>query len=264
MNAKTELLLLHLLWSADVMLRPTFRNLNQGFEGWAYRSGFLPQIHRLEAEGFLESNKSTLGKSRLIRLTEAGRIAALGGRDPEHGWSMPWDGKWRLILFDIPVTERSLRKRVNRALAGLGCGCLQGSVWISPRVPGDAGALFEERGEDCSHLLLLEADSRGQKVDQKMVKAAWNFSRINDHYRHHLEILESFPARPSDSSLLNWSKLENQAWLDAVRSDPLLPHMLLPAEYLGVKAWEKRRAVLRKAARLATVRNEQDQPDIPR
>lgn len=264
MNSKTELLLLHLLWSADVMLRPTFRNLNQGFEGWAYRKGFLPQIHRLEAEGFLESNKSPLDKSRLIRLTEAGRIAALGGRDPEQAWSVPWDNKWRLFLFDIPEKERALRRRVNRALNGFGCGCLQGSVWISPHVAAGVGALFKEHGDDCSHLIMLEADSRGQKVDIKMVKTAWNFSRINNLYRRHLEILEAFPACRKDTAitLLNWSKLENQAWMDAVRSDPLLPRVLLPADYLGVKAWKKRRAVLRKAARLASETDGQPLPDI--
>jgi len=262
MKAKTELLLLHLLYSADMMMRPTFRNLNQSFEGWAYKSGFLPQIHRLEAEGFLESNKSPLEKNRLLRLTETGRLAALGGRDPVHSWSSPWDGKWRLFLFDIPEKEQALRRHVNRALSRFGCGCLQGSVWISPRIPAGAEKVFEERGADCSHLLMLEANSRGLKVDQQMVKAAWNFSRINDFYRHHLEILGNFTSRAKKEDLLSWSKFENQAWLNAVRSDPLLPERLLPTEYLGVKAWEKRRGILRKAAHLVSMIGKQEDPEI--
>jgi len=256
MNAKTELLLYHLLWTTELLFRPTFRNLNQSFEGWAYKSGFLSQIHRLEAEGFLEANRSALKKNRFVRLTEAGRIAALGGRDPEQAWSAFWDGKWRLFLFDIPVEEQALRKRIHRALVACGCGCLQGSVWISPHVQAGAGHFFAERGEDCSHLMMLEADSRGSQVDAQMVQSAWNFHRINKCYQQHIEILERLPSpdQYSPRTLLDWSKLENQAWLDAVHRDPLLPGSLLPADYLGAKAWKKRRAVLPQAMRMAANR----------
>jgi len=253
MKAKSELLLYHLLWTTDVLFRPTFRGLNESFEGWAYKMGFLPQIHRLEAVGFLESHRSDLDRNRFVRLTEAGRIAALGGRDPEQSWSSSWDGKWRLFLFDIPETEKALKKRMNRALNDWGCGCLQGSVWISPHVPAGAAQVFAERGEDCSHLMMLEADSRGVQVDRKMVESAWNFPHINERYQEHIEILDRLPspAKCSARSLLNWSQLENQAWLGAVRRDPLLPRSLLPADYLGKKAWNKRRTVLRRALRLA-------------
>ncbi len=54
MSPKTELLFYHLLWSADALARPTFRNLSESFEGWAYRNGFLQQIARLEKKKLLE------------------------------------------------------------------------------------------------------------------------------------------------------------------------------------------------------------------
>ncbi|MFN7341937.1 MAG: hypothetical protein ACK5TA_01230, partial [bacterium] len=79
-------------------------------------------------------NDPASGK-RLHRLTEAGRNAANGGRDPEVAWATPWDGKWRLFLFDIPEAENTKRRQLTRALAKAGCGCLQGSVWISPSTP---------------------------------------------------------------------------------------------------------------------------------
>ncbi len=249
MKAKTELLLYHLMWTADALFRPTFRHLDQSFEGWAYKNGFLQQIQRLEADGFLESNRSSLDKKRFVRLSEAGRIAALGGRDPEKAWAASWDARWRLFLFDIPEKEKALKKQLNRALTDCGCGCLQGSVWIFPNIPDGINRFFVERGEDCSHLMMLESPSRGLAVDRKMVAAAWNFPRINERYQHHLEILKQFPssAKSSPHTLLDWSQLENRAWLDAVRHDPLLPAFLQPSGYLGVKAWKKRQAVLREA-----------------
>lgn len=43
-----------------------------------------------------------------------------------------WDGRWRLILFDIPDTQRREREQFRRALARLGLAKAQESVWASP------------------------------------------------------------------------------------------------------------------------------------
>ena len=251
MKTKTELLLYQLLWAAEKLVRPTFWNLNESFEGWAYRSGYLQQIRRLEAAGFLESRQSKFRGSRVCRLTEAGRLAALGGRDPEAAWATVWDLKWRLFLFDVPENKRTLRTQITRVLAQAGCGCLQKSVWISPALSPSLEKLFAERERDCSHLILLEALSRGPTIDVAMVSAAWDFNKINARYKKHIGVLERFPGRATGPivSLTSWAKSENEAWLAAVRSDPLLPSELLPSGYLGKKAWKLRKRVLAAAAR---------------
>ena len=43
-----------------------------------------------------------------------------------------WDGKWRLILFDIPVILNKSRDSFRRHLMEIGCYKLQKSVWIYP------------------------------------------------------------------------------------------------------------------------------------
>jgi hypothetical protein len=48
LKAKTEELLYVLLWSAEQLTRPSFRNLTDSYESWAYRHGFLRQIAALE------------------------------------------------------------------------------------------------------------------------------------------------------------------------------------------------------------------------
>jgi hypothetical protein len=40
-NSKTEEFLNLLLWSAEQLMRPTFRNLTDSYEAWAYRHGLL-------------------------------------------------------------------------------------------------------------------------------------------------------------------------------------------------------------------------------
>ena len=255
MKAKTELLLYRLLWLAEKPLRPTYFNLEQSFECWAYRSGLLNQIHQLEAQGFLESKQDPASGKRLHRLTEAGRSLALGGRNPEKSWAAPWDHKWRLFLFDIPEHESSRRRQLTRTLSKLGCGCLQGSVWISPATPLEIEKLVASDDPDCTHLLLLLADSKGPKVDAKMVTGAWDFEAINAKYQDLQEILARFTqvARSNTrDSLEQWTATENAASRAALRMDPLLPSELLPKHYTGRKVWKIRSKILAEAARLAS------------
>src|ERR1700759_2336532 len=111
-------------------MRPTYRNLTESFEGWAYRSGFSRQIAELERRDFIEKHPDV--GNFICRLTDRGRLHALGGRDPKLQWSRAWDRHWRFILFDVPVSKNSARARLARYLRGRGFGCLQKSVWVSP------------------------------------------------------------------------------------------------------------------------------------
>jgi phenylacetic acid degradation operon negative regulatory protein len=128
---KTEEFLNLLLWSADLLARPTFRNLTDSYESWAYRNGLLRQVATLEQQQFLERD-ATAPDDRLYRLTAQGRLHVLGGRDPEAQWARPWDGQWRLVLFDVPTGQNAQRERLRRYLRDKGFGYLQNSVWISP------------------------------------------------------------------------------------------------------------------------------------
>ena len=85
MKPKTEDLLYTLLWAADTLSRPTFRNLTESFEGWAYRNGLLQQLAALEKQRLIEG-QGERSVDRVHRLTEAGRHLALGGCDPAVRW----------------------------------------------------------------------------------------------------------------------------------------------------------------------------------
>jgi hypothetical protein len=132
MKAKTELILYHMFWVADYAMRPSVRRIGESFEQWAYQGGFLRQIRELERQGFLEAEESQKGTKRVLRLTEKGMLRAMGGCDPVERWNRPWDGAWRMVVFDLPETQRKLRSRLRRELLAADFGCLQGSVWITP------------------------------------------------------------------------------------------------------------------------------------
>jgi hypothetical protein len=60
MKPKTEEFLYLMLWSADQLARPTFRNLTYSFETWAYRNGLFRELARLEKRQLLERDVQRL------------------------------------------------------------------------------------------------------------------------------------------------------------------------------------------------------------
>jgi phenylacetic acid degradation operon negative regulatory protein len=257
LKPKTEEFLNLLLWSADQLLRPTFRNLTDSYESWAYRNGFLPQVAKLERQHLLERDPKAPA-DRLYRLTARGRLHALGGRDPEAQWARPWDGHWRLVLFDVPMGQNARRERLRRYLRSRAFGCLQGSVWITPDPVQGEREILAGGQVNVETLLLLEARPAAGESDAEIVDGAWDFAQINRRYARHLKVLARCPASEltdtgAARALRHWAAEEREAWLAAVRSDPLLPERLLPVEYLGRRAWEQRKAVLgRTGERLRT------------
>jgi DNA-binding transcriptional regulator PaaX len=253
MNPKTEELLYLLLWTCDLLWQPTWRNISASFEGWAYRNGFLRELQRLEKEQWLQRQPAPSG-DRLLRLTEAGRLHALGGRDPEVHWNRRWDGRWRLALFDVPEGRSNLRDKLRRYLRARGFGYLQHSVWVSPDLVEDEQKLLADAPLEVGTLLFMEARPCAGESDEAIIANAWDFAGINARYATYLEVLGRCPSAPLDSDAAAtafrlWAASERQAWFEAMKDDPLLPESLLPAGYLGREAWRRRLQVMRVAGK---------------
>jgi len=245
MQPKTEEFLYMLLWTLDKAMRPTFRNLHESYEGWAYRNGFLRQVDKLATQGFLERRGGTERDVRLYRLTERGRLHALGGRDPVREWGRRWDGRWRMVLFDIGEDQSAQRDKLRRYLRARFFGYLQHSVWVSPHPLETEQAALKGAVINVESLILLEAQPAAGESDQEIVLGAWDFAEINKRYAAVLKILEDRPREPLDDSgaakrLKAWARRERAGWSKAVAFDPLLPRSLWPRGYLGERVWKKR------------------------
>lgn len=253
MKPQTEELLNLLLWSADRLMNPTFRNLTDSFEGWSYRTGLMRKIASLEEKQMVERDHSQ-SHDRLYRLTWKGRLHALGGRDPQARWSREWDGRWRLVLFDVPIAQNSHRARLRRYLRERGFGYLQNSVWVTPDSLSDEREVLKGGEVNVESLLLLEARPCAGESDGEIVAGAWDFKQINMRYRQYMKTLGERPTgmiqgEAAARALGRWAANERAAWLAAVAVDPLLPERILPKDYLGRDAWARRVEVLREAAR---------------
>jgi phenylacetic acid degradation operon negative regulatory protein len=249
MRAKTELLLYRLSRMGEMMIRPSLRTMDSSFESWAYGNGLLRQIQRLEAQAYLESKIDPESGARLVRLTEKGAAVCHLDCDPEARWNREWDGRWRMVIFDVPEADRKLRSRIRRRLFSERFGCLQQSVWISPSPFG--GMIDDLRGikVDGGSLTLMEGTSVAGETPADLVSSAWNFEPIHrswEELSNHLELGKKPLGESSDKILVEWLAQERRLVRRCLSLDPLLPVKLLPEGYPGRKVWKKRGDVLAK------------------
>ena len=87
---------------------------------------------RLKKEGLIEIRRE--GHQIYVGLTEEGKKKAGWMQIDELRIKRPkkWDGKWRLIIFDIAELKRIYREAFRGKLKELGFEPLQRSVWVHP------------------------------------------------------------------------------------------------------------------------------------
>ena len=253
MSDKLEEFLSILLWGFDRLLNPRMGRVGESYEAWAHRNGYSQQLRTLRSRGHVAGPGSTEDErlSRVGALSEAGRLRALGGRDPEARWKRPWDGWWRMLVYDVPEWQNATRVHLRRNLRGHCFGLMQESGWIHPDPAPEEIQQLQASGPDVRRVFILAGRPEPDLPDAAIVKAAWHFDGINGRYREYLDLLEWPPVVYESELSMNhevrlreWLAKERELWDAVISIDPLLPSELLPEDYLGRKAWALRCEVL--------------------
>lgn len=85
----------------------------------------------LTETGLVESMFS--GQQSYARLTKEGKKKLYSLRLEEGGLvNTAWDGKWRIVLLDLPETRKDEREALRYLLKKAGFVCLKNATWISP------------------------------------------------------------------------------------------------------------------------------------
>ena len=114
--------------------------------------------NRLLKKGLL-----TRTKEEFLRLTPEGERFFHACELRERVMRKPkrWDGRWRVLIFDIPQRRKGLRDQMRRMLRGLGFVRLQDSVWAYPYDCEDYVALLKadmKVGKDVLYLIVDEME----------------------------------------------------------------------------------------------------------
>lgn len=132
-NSLSYFILLALEKAIDGYIRlDDFAN-NPGYyafhNGWEYpldKSEFSQALKRLRERGWIIKDSANTNEV-IFKLTDLGRDAL--GMDIEE----EWDGKYRIVMFDIPEQKRVIRNLFRRRLKDWGFRMWQQSIWITKR-----------------------------------------------------------------------------------------------------------------------------------
>lgn len=212
----------------------------------AYSSdpAYYTALSRLRKNGLLvqADPKDTL--PRLI-LTERAKQKQPIYQQPETLWNTKWNKIWYTVIFDVPEKERHYRDSLRRLLQRMRMGCLQRSVWITPRDIRPEYADLEKSAAVGTVSYLLESRTVLHLDQQEMVLNAWDVERLHDLQARYLHVFEQNLEklnRPthSEKDLIELLYQESEAYMQAMRFDPLLPNALHPKDYLGKQVWNLR------------------------
>lgn len=130
-NSLSYFLLLTLEKSIEVNVRLidfAYNSHKYAYEG-IFREVNYGVLHKiaqdLRKRGFIETEKYE-GKI-ILKLTDKGRQEVLIRKLLEED---KWDGRWRIVIFDIPENKRKLRKILRSKLREWAFKPWQKSVWI--------------------------------------------------------------------------------------------------------------------------------------
>jgi len=135
------------------------------------RARYRTALGRLVAQGFVISEKRD-GKS-YARITDAGRkklAFELEKNKLDLSKKRHWNGRWRVIIFDVPEHRRKVRDRLRILMQELGFVRLQDSVWVFPY--------------DCEEFVaLMKAELKiGSAVLYMVVEEIENDKRLREHF----------------------------------------------------------------------------------
>ena len=100
-------------------------------------------------------------EGRLLKLTEKGKSELRKIRLANYKLEKPkkWDGKWRVLVFDIPEKRRNTRTKIRTTISLIGFERLQDSVWVYPYDCEDLIILLKSDFKVGKDLLYLIVDS---------------------------------------------------------------------------------------------------------
>lgn len=162
-----------------------------------------------------------------------------------------WDGKWRMVLFDIAELNRKKRDMLRAKLKELGFGMFQESVYISPHNFTKDLVEFLITSQLAGFVYVFEIFHTQMAIGnaKELALKVWNLDRLNEHYLELIEkIIHLISTHDREVKLNNtrYRKREKEEkeksvkekikdikeeYLRLILLDPFLPKELLPSDW---------------------------------
>ena len=203
-------------------------------------------VGRLAQDGWLSSNRE--GRQSEYSLTEHGkqRFAEATSRIYRAA-PQSWDRNWTLLMLPRGARQKTLREE----LLWLGFGQVRPGVMAHPsRSVEDARTQLDELRLDAD-AVLMSATSEGPDSDKALVDAGWDLAELARSYKRFVDAFTPVRAQvagrsnlPAENAFVIRTLLIHEYRKIHLR-DPLLPHSLLPSDWIGMSAYDLCRSLYR-------------------
>lgn len=142
-----------------------------------------------------------------------------------------WDGLWRIVAFDFPVTQNYKRNKLRKKLEELGFGMFQKSVWMtSYDLEWEISEFIKVQGlKDYAYVLVSPLKFAGSS--KSLAEKIWKLRKINDSYQKLLDWWEEKSQDLKGENFINLAQKFCFRYLEIVVTDPFLPKQLLPSNW---------------------------------
>lgn len=198
-------------------------------------------VARMRKEGWLAGRRE--GRETVYALTEEGRRLLDERRERIYGRApTPWDGRWHLVTYSVPETERLLRDHLRKKLVRHGFGALSPALWLSPH--DRTGPVLEAFADQPAvRLDVFRSDAAGPEADRSIAARAWDLAALDRDYEAllaaHAPALTALRAGATTGQAALTERVTLiHDYRPIVFADPDLPPELLPADWHGAAARE--------------------------
>lgn len=145
-----------------------------------------------------------------------------------------WDGKWRIISYEIPEKKREIRDRLRREMEGWGLGPWHRSFWLTPHPIIETLRSLVSQKEEEKYIQSFEADHVfGERT--VLIEKVWGKTALDKQYR---ELFKKWHDILS-SEVSKQEKLKKVIgeYVVLLKIDPGLPKELIGEQWIGFEGF---------------------------
>lgn len=146
-----------------------------------------------------------------------------------------WDGRWRILSYEIPEKKREIRDKLRREVSGWGLGPWHRSFWLTPHpiIPNLKTLVSEKEEEQYVQAFESEHVFGDRAV---LIEKVWELTLLEKKYRQLFKSWHDILASQNDKPTKLREVLSH--YIDVLRADPGLPPQLLGSNWIGYEGFK--------------------------
>lgn len=189
------------------------------------RRSYLSALEKLLKTESIE--KVIEGGKVKLRITPKGLKILSTKFDLEKFTKRPWDGKWRMVVFDILESHKKQRERLRGFLKSLGFGLLQESVWISPfPIENELDEFLSQ--QKLAGMVLVSKAQILYGEQKELARKVWGLDRLRIQY---FNLLTWWQERPPELKNKEAAHDFQKRYFELLVADPHLPNSIIGVDW---------------------------------